>query len=619
MNYYQDTVANIEGNNKLRSPQIEAYLQIKKYFTDNPTGEALVVLPTGTGKSGLISIAPYGVANGRVLIITPGLVTKNSIRKTQEALEDNFWVNCDVLLDPDDFPSIAEYNSSTLIANLDNCNMVYTNIHQVYNTRGNSLIDRVDKDYFDMIIVDEAHHAPADSWTKTLSYFSSSKKLHLTGTPFRGDNQQLPGELIHETQLSEVMRDRYVKWLRKETVNAHNLSFTLASFPGRSFSKEEVLELKDREWLEKSVALSEACSKDVIQHSIAKLKELKTESPKVPHKILAVGCSISHANDLHRWYEELGATVVTIHSEMSEEDQGQAFRSIENHECEVVVSVNMLMEGYDHRYLTVLALFRPYRSLNAFAQIVGRVLRAIPEQEIKAFEIDNNALIIFHKETGLDVMWQAFQTEVDRAKQQRTREYEFSEYEYTERDNALAGITTTDVFSGQTDSYLEDIDFNELFEKKRLEISQSADKQLESLQTTGSGIDASTLEKLRNVLIDAELKKASSEINPNLIAKRPELARKDLRALLVKKSQDAAASLISDKGLEDKGIELYPRFAKLLKYMKKDTANNGVLVMYINAKIHSRFGARDQMDNRQLLNAVDLMPNIVNELRGMLK
>ncbi|MNF95495.1 hypothetical protein D3C84_782540 [compost metagenome] len=32
--------------------------------------------------------------------------------------------------------------------------------------------------------------------------------------------------------------------------------------------------------------------------------------------------------------------------------------------------LNMLMEGYDHRYHTVLAPFRPYRSINAFAQIV---------------------------------------------------------------------------------------------------------------------------------------------------------------------------------------------------------------------------------------------------------
>ncbi|WP_391528273.1 hypothetical protein [Photorhabdus akhurstii] len=31
-----------------------------------------------------------------------------------------------------------------------------------------------------------------------------------------------------------------------------------------------------------------------------------------------------------------------------------------------------------------------YRSINAFAQVVGRILRAIPDDEITAFEIDNN-------------------------------------------------------------------------------------------------------------------------------------------------------------------------------------------------------------------------------------
>lgn len=84
MSYFQNTPVNIESNHKLRSPQVEAYLKIQNYFAESPNGEALVVLPTGTGKSGLISIAPYGICSGRVLIITPGLVTKQSIQKTQE-------------------------------------------------------------------------------------------------------------------------------------------------------------------------------------------------------------------------------------------------------------------------------------------------------------------------------------------------------------------------------------------------------------------------------------------------------------------------------------------------------------------------------------------------------
>ncbi|ENM3803359.1 DEAD/DEAH box helicase family protein [Vibrio cholerae] len=111
MSYFLNTPVNIEANQKLRSPQIEAYLKIQNYFSENPHGEALVVLPTGTGKSGLISVAPYGLCNGRVLIITPGLVTKQSIQKTQEVLDDNFWVNLDVIFNPAHLPIVSEYSS----------------------------------------------------------------------------------------------------------------------------------------------------------------------------------------------------------------------------------------------------------------------------------------------------------------------------------------------------------------------------------------------------------------------------------------------------------------------------------------------------------------------------
>jgi len=618
MNYFIDTAVNIEGNSRLRTPQIEAYLKIKSFFCAPENKEALVVLPTGTGKSGLISIAPFGTCSGRVLIVTPGLVTKDSIRKTQEALYDNFWINFDVLFNHQDLPVTVEYSAGLLRQHLDDSNIVYSNIQQLTNSRGSSLVDAVPSDYFDLIIIDEAHHAPADSWKQLLGYFGTAKKLFVTGTPYRGDNQELPGALIHETQLSEVMRDKYVKWLRKETVSAHSLFFTIADYPGRKFTRDEVMELKDKEWVEKSVALSEECSKDVINHSVEKLKELKRQSPKVPHKILAVGCSIAHAEDLKKWYGELGLPVALVHSQMESADVLSEFRKIDAHEVDVVVSVNMLMEGYDHKYLTILALFRPYRSINAFAQIVGRILRAIPVEEISAFEIDNNALIIYHQETGLDEMWRIFQQEVDRAKHQRTREYEFLERDYVERDSSLGGVVTEAIFSGNAESYLEDLDFNLLFKQKRQEINDAAEAQLTEIQKAGN-FDEETLKRLKDVLVDAKTKEVSQYIDPNLIEKRPALARQQLRKILAKKIQDESASLLSDRGLEDKGVELGRTFKKIISYIKLDTPNDGVLVIYINHKLYSRFGKREVLENKALMQALEYVPAVVEELRGMLR
>ena len=611
--YFKSTPVNIVGNNKLRTPQIEAYINIKEYFQQNPTGEALVVLPTGTGKSGLISIAPFDVSDGRVLIITPGLITKDSIKKTQDALQDNFWVNYDIIFSIDNLPVLVEYESDVSDAHLKQSHIIFSNIHKLVSSRATSLISRVPSDFFDMIIIDESHHAPAESWKKVLEYFPNAKKLHVTGTPYRGDNQELPGQKIHETSLSEVMRAKYVKLLRKETVNAHELYFTLPESPNKQLTLEEVLEFKEQEWIEKCVSLSKDCSLDVIDRSIEQFNSLKELSPTVPHKILAVGCSIKHAEDIAAWYKDKGMSVVIIHSNMSHEEQQETLMKIENHQCNVVVSVNMLMEGYDHRYLTILALFRPYRSINAFAQIIGRVLRVIPDNEIKAFEIDNNAVVIFHEQAGLNKMWNIFQKEVDRAKLQVSRDYDvhISDEAYEKRKVELAEISSEGSYLSTQDSYLDDIDFNKLFEQKRKEIQEEISQVTARLPKDLDPIYLKAIEQ-------AAEQKANKEIDEVLVSKRPAQARKELRKILTSKAQNLAADLLSDLGIDAKSNNLYNKFNKLLR-INKETPNDGIIVIYINTKLYNKFGSVDSRDNATLQRSIGEIDSIIVELRGMLK
>ncbi|MGN7511551.1 DEAD/DEAH box helicase [Aeromonas salmonicida] len=619
MPYFFDTAVNIEGNTKLRAPQIEAYIKIKEFFSEPNNKEALVVLPTGTGKSGLISIAPFGVSHKRVLIITPGLITKDSIRKTQEVLADNFWVNFDIIFSSKDIPVVNEYLPDLSDEHLNSSHIVYSNIQKITSSRGNALINRVPPDFFDLIIIDEAHHSPAQSWRDTLHHFSNSKILHVTGTPYRGDNQEIPGVKIHETPLSEVMRDKYVKWLRKETVNAHELFFITPEQPGVKLSKEQILMLKDKEWIEKSIALSKECSLDVIDHSITKLNDLKNASPKVPHKILAVGCSIAHAEDLLTWYKERGMTSVIVHSEMEPTDLSDALMKVEHHQCDVVISVNMLMEGYDHKYLTVLAIFRPYRSLNSFAQVVGRILRVIPEPEITHFEIDNNGIVIFHEEIGLNFMWENFQKEVEKARRATVREYSFTDRDYTERGNELAGIESDSAYVSNADSYLNDIDFNALFERKRLEISDSVTQTIEKIKQSGADIPDDTLELLRQSLAEKEVQKAAEVIDPELIEKRPHQARKLMREILKTRTQDGVSNLLIDHGIGEKSSELYGVFSRYMPYLKTNEANDGILVRYVFMKLSSAYGPVDKRDNKTLLQSINDLDQVLAEVERMIK
>ena len=100
--FFGDTAANIEGNANLRDPQREAYLRAYDFFSAG-NEKAVIQLPVGCGKSGLASILPFGIARGRVLIITPNLTIKDELQKPLDTTNRQkcFWCRMQVLTDPD--------------------------------------------------------------------------------------------------------------------------------------------------------------------------------------------------------------------------------------------------------------------------------------------------------------------------------------------------------------------------------------------------------------------------------------------------------------------------------------------------------------------------------------
>lgn len=461
----------------------------------------------------------------------------------------------------------------------------------------------------------EAHHSAANSWKDVLEYFSDAKKVHLTGTPYRGDDEPIPGENIHTTSLATAMRLKLVKWLRKSTVNSTEMYFQIPNDSHR-YTKQEVLEFKEIEWIQRSVALSKECSELVIDESIKKLKELKELSKSVPHKILAVACSIAHAEDVAKWYTDKGMTVVIVHSELDKEKLEENLYKIDNHECNVVVSVNMLMEGYDHKYLSVLSIFRPYKSKNAFAQIVGRVLRTIPENEITDYAIDNNAYVIYHQETGLDVMWQSFQKEVEKSKVAPVREYFFTEREYRDRETNYANISVIDAYSTEADSYLPEVDFNEKFEEAKREIEERISEKIKNLGA--AGLTDEDIELFKNALRNREIKNEKDKMDRLLVEKRPETARTEIRSFLYNTANEAAQDILTKKNIDPKGHTLYSGFKNLVYNIKPDTNNDAIIVIYINTRLRNKFGAVKDRTPEQLLQSKKYIGVIIDELDKMI-
>ena len=167
-----------------------------------------------------------------------------------------------------------------------------------------------------MVIIDEAHHSEAYTWKKTIEYFSDSKILKVTGTPFRSDGIKIEGEEVYRYKLGQVMANGYVKTLERFVHIPEKMLFTLDKDDSKYYSLEEVMKIKPEDWVRRSVALSPESNLSVVERSIELLNEKKNKTNNTPHKIVAVACSIEHAQNLKEIYEQKGLNVAIVHSKM---------------------------------------------------------------------------------------------------------------------------------------------------------------------------------------------------------------------------------------------------------------------------------------------------------------
>src|ERR1043165_2148819 len=80
LEFFRRTTVSIRGNAKLREPQKEAYHAIAEHLRADG-GKSYVQLPVGCGKTGVMGLAPFGTANGRVLIVAPNITVRDTILK----------------------------------------------------------------------------------------------------------------------------------------------------------------------------------------------------------------------------------------------------------------------------------------------------------------------------------------------------------------------------------------------------------------------------------------------------------------------------------------------------------------------------------------------------------
>ncbi|WP_339202491.1 DEAD/DEAH box helicase family protein [Bacillus sp. FSL K6-1366] len=616
MTYFKTANPNILENSYLREPQIQAYEKLKEHFlTKQSTEHALVVLPTGTGKTGLMGIAPYEISDGKVLIITPQTVIRDSVLGSLDpAYPNNFWLFTRIFQNYTELPSVIEYDKTLTDEILDQADIVILNIHKLQERLHSSLIRRVPKDFFDFIIIDEAHHSEANTWKKALEYFNNAKVLKVTGTPFRSDGRKIQGEEIYTYSLGKAMAKGYVKSLEKIDYIPDKVYLTLDKNNEVVYTIEEIrkMGIKDEDWILRSVALSPESNKSIISQSIHYLEE-KKEKTNHPHKIIAVACSIWHAEQIKNLYEEQGYLCSIVHSNLEKTEREKEFQKIEKHEVDVVINVAMLGEGYDHKFLSIAAIFRPFKTLLPYAQFIGRVLRSLSDEDVNdnVNEEDNIAVAIHHKELGLDKLWDFYKKEIKKRDiiKKIKADYPIEPTDREPKNVSFGYVKESEDFKTEKDSFIE----SELL-KIRKEKQDEEKKKIEELK------------KLLNVSEE----KARSFYQQSLISQdkerylRPDLYLKNKKQeidQLVR--EEVIPQLLVDFNLDLQGDELIRnRFLVPRKYSflyRQANENGALLGLYFNISLKDHIGAaRSEWELDDYDRGIDFVKKLDSHLRSII-
>lgn len=415
-NYFFESIPSLDDNTELREPQIQAYYSVYEHFIiKKKASHSVIVLPTGVGKTGLMALLPYYISSGRVLIIAPQIVIKDTVvDELNTEHPENFWLKRKVFTRYKELPALVEFDGrNTTEEVLKAANIVVVNIQKLQSRLESSPLNSLPSNFFDMIIIDEAHHSVAKTWVETVQHFSRAKVVKVTGTPLRTDKKEIAGELVYKYKLSQAMANGYVKSLRNRVYVPGHLYLTIDGEDDKKYTIEELyaLGIKDEDWVTRSVAYSLECSKKVVDQSITLLEEKLSGGNPIPHKIIAVASSIKHAGQIQQLYEDMSYPTAILHSGMEEHEKERAKSDIKNHRVKVVVHVTMLGEGYDHCYLSIAAIFRAFRNPLPYAQFIGRILRVIPENEANRAD-DNIGEIVSHKHLELERLWDTYKKEI---------------------------------------------------------------------------------------------------------------------------------------------------------------------------------------------------------------
>lgn len=214
------------------------------------------------------------------------------------------------------------------------------------------------RDEFDLIIVDEFHHAAAKSYQKVIDYFQPEFLLGLTATPERMDGQDVfsicHGNVAYEITFIEAIQRG---WLSPFTYYGikDDIDYSEIRWIGHRYDRQQLL--------------IHQLNTERAKHIFKKWKMYKQK------RTLGFCSSIEQANFLANYFSDQGISAISLTSETKNISREDAIRKLEERKIEIIFTVDLFNEGVDIPLVDTLLFTRPTESMVIFTQQIGRGLR----------------------------------------------------------------------------------------------------------------------------------------------------------------------------------------------------------------------------------------------------
>ena len=304
---------------------------------------ALTIASAGSGKTYLAAFDALNFNPKRLLyIVHEGSILRKSLETFQEVFGKNV--------------SYGIYSGTSKESDAD---FVFaTNITMC------KTLELFSKNEFDYIIIDECHHATAETYKKIIGYFEPEFLLGLTATPERLDNQDVFELFDHNVPYELRLRDAI----------ANDLVVPFKYFGIRDKLVDYGLTGNEERRMIAQMAKEDHC--DFIAEQIEKHR------PQGKLKALAFCRNVTHARMM---CEALGERYHTAYL-TGRNDIGErvrAYNDLQNdaHNLEILFTVDILNEGVDIPGVNMVLFLRPTESTTIFIQQLGRGLRKYTNKE----------------------------------------------------------------------------------------------------------------------------------------------------------------------------------------------------------------------------------------------